>query len=149
MKASKNYKKQYKEGLQKVAKPEVDSSWSPQRLDLISDAEGRDLFNCERRNPGGEFDHVPFGEREAQQWLKNRRVDKHLDLDFLPRSLVYNIDDLAASSKQMEAVLRQMADAQEEGKVVLHDDTVERSTYSRNIFSKARGTPVNADEDEW
>ena len=102
VKASKSYKKQYKAGIARVDKR--DSTWSP-----LNAKQPVDLFNCERRNNGAEFDHVPAGDRKAQEWLKNRKVDKHLDLDFLPRSLVYNIDDLADSSKQMETALQRMA----------------------------------------
>ena len=70
------------------------------------------MFNCERRQ-GTKYekkrlDHIPLGEIESQEWIKSRKVDKHLDLDFLPRSLVYNNDDLATSNKQMEAMLNSL-----------------------------------------
>jgi hypothetical protein len=83
---------------------------------LISDAEAKgksplkkmenDLFNCERRNNSKQnLNHIPLEDKEAQEWLKSRKIDKHLDLDFLPRNLVYNLGDLAESNKQMESVL--------------------------------------------
>jgi hypothetical protein len=68
------------------------------------------LWKCERLNPnkirkeGGIADsvkHIPLGDKEQQRWLESRKVDQHLDNDFLPRNLVYNYGDFAESNEQI------------------------------------------------
>ena len=50
---------------------------------------------------------VPLGDKESKKWIENRNADKHLELDFLPRHLVYNYgDELLESNKMMEKVLK-------------------------------------------
>ena len=71
-----------------------------------------DLWNCERKPANHSEQHlknIPLGDKEAQEWIKSRKMDQHLDLDFLPRGLVYNHhDNIADSNKMIEKVLREM-----------------------------------------
>jgi hypothetical protein len=75
-----------------------------------------DLWDCERRKTDKQgLRNIPLGEKEAQEWIKSRKVDQHLDLDFLPRHLVYNYDgNIAESNLMMQKVLEEMKALEEE-----------------------------------
>ncbi|CDW86401.1 protein kinase domain containing protein [Stylonychia lemnae] len=190
MKSSKSYKKQFKEnnekGFSNSKKEDPNESWSPKNHEIINDFKKSspksripDLWDCERRkNDKQNLRNIPLGEKEAQEWIKSRKVDQHLDLDFLPRSLVYNYDgSIAESNQMMQKVLEEMsamqndetpdggnlnytfnneesfikAGSQRDSKQKSMFDDSERSTYNRNIFSKVRTLepPLNVDDDEW
>lgn len=122
------------------------------------------LWQCERLDPRKEqLKGIPQGEQQQENWIKTRKVDNHLDLDFLPRSLVYNYGDFAESNEMMEQVLEQIheieainthlddysSDAYKSSKFKgadvqrkqtgLRDSNISKaSNFSRNIFSKQR-----------
>lgn len=73
-----------------------------------------DLWNCKRLdrkkkkiNPD-ELRNIPLGSVEQERWIQSRKVDAHLDMDFLPRNLVYNYGNFAESNHMMEQVLSQI-----------------------------------------
>ena len=73
---------------------------------------------------------IPVDDKGAKEWINSRKADQHLDMDFLPRSLVYNYGDTyAESNKLIEDTLAQLGDKKKEE---AKDDS--RPSFQRNIF---------------
>lgn len=101
VKASKNYQKSIKENV--IRNEEVIEQEKKTKNRLFD-------IQCERvqESPASQLQNIPIGDKESKQWLASRKVDPHLDLDFLPRSLVYNYEDIAESSKMIEKMLKEL-----------------------------------------
>eukprot|EP00357_Protocruzia_adherens_P000784 CAMPEP_0115014012 /NCGR_PEP_ID=MMETSP0216-20121206/25786_1 /TAXON_ID=223996 /ORGANISM="Protocruzia adherens, Strain Boccale" /LENGTH=1067 /DNA_ID=CAMNT_0002383593 /DNA_START=223 /DNA_END=3423 /DNA_ORIENTATION=+ len=89
-------------------------------LDRVSVYE---LASCRRRTPKTDLSNVPVGSSErVQKWIESRRVEDGLNLDFLPRDVVYNYDnDLLESSqhlKRKQVEIQQVLEDIEDGEPV-------------------------------
>ena len=55
-----------------------------------------DYWNVERLGKKKQpLNNIPLDESQQQRWLESRKEDRHLDMDFLPRNLVYNYGNFA------------------------------------------------------
>lgn len=95
-----------------------------------------DLFKCERLdNKGKRIDHVPVGDEQQERWIKSRKLDQHLDVDFLPRNLVYNYGNFQDSNLQMEQVLSQIHELNYGGQPrAMEEDNALTEELSRSIM---------------
>lgn len=57
--------------------------------------EPKNLLKCVRREKTKEKElaNVPIGEKERKNYIKSRKADVNLDMDFLPREVIYDYNN--------------------------------------------------------
>ena len=64
------------------------------------------LLKCVRKDGRRKkLDYIPVDERGKEEWIKSRKVDANLEMDFLPRNLVYNGNSYLDSAFNIEKAL--------------------------------------------
>ena len=110
-----------------------------------------DLWKCSRLNTEkkNSLQGIPLGEEQQRRWIQARKEERHLELDFLSKDLVYNhAAEIHESNQLMERVLKQIGNDKidsldnnllETAQFAIRESIVSnRSTYSKNLFNKAR-----------
>ena len=69
----------------------------------------KNLLKCVRREKtkDKELANIPIGEKERKNWIKSRKADANLDMDFLPREVIYDYNN-DESTKKMKEQLNKM-----------------------------------------